>query len=93
MSWGEAKILKLIKELVYLDLLRKANLKIFEARREEERWRLMEKYGVDTSKSGEKTASEGGKCPICGAALDPNSPTPKCPTHGTAPFEGGDQVA
>jgi hypothetical protein len=54
----------------------------------------MEKYGVDTSKTeGEKTAGEGGKCPICGAELDPNSPTPKCPIHGTAPFEGGDQVA
>jgi len=54
----------------------------------------MDKYGVDTSKNdGEKTAAEGSKCPICGADLDLNSPTPKCPTHGTAPFEGGDQVA
>lgn len=55
----------------------------------------VDKYGVDTSKQGEgeKTAAEQGKCPICGAGLDPNSPTPKCPTHGTAPFEGGDQVA
>lgn len=48
----------------------------------------MEKYGVDTTtESGEKTAAKTGRCPICGSDLDPNSPTPKCLVHGTAPFE------
>lgn len=48
----------------------------------------MEKYGVNTtSDGGEKTAAKTGKCPICNSDLDSNSPTPRCPTHGTAPFE------
>ncbi len=49
---------------------------------------LMEKYGVDTGANpGEKIANATGKCPRCGAELDKDSPVPKCPTHGTEPFE------
>ncbi len=48
----------------------------------------MEKYGVDTGANpGEKIANATGKCPRCGAELDKDSPVPKCPTHGTEPFE------
>jgi ssDNA-binding Zn-finger/Zn-ribbon topoisomerase 1 len=51
----------------------------------------MDKYGVDTTDNQDtnKIASEIGKCPKCGDRLDVNSPTPRCPTHGTYPFEKG----
>jgi methionyl-tRNA synthetase len=48
---------------------------------------FVNKYGVDTTQDNSKTAGEKQKCPECGSALDPDSPTPKCPVHGTAPFE------
>lgn len=49
---------------------------------------LMEKFGVDTgSNPGEKIANATGKCPRCGAELDKDAPVPKCPVHGTEPFE------
>jgi len=38
-----------------------------------------------------KTASAG--CPRCGARLDASGSIPRCPTHGTAPFEYGAQIA
>lgn len=48
----------------------------------------MEKYGVDTGTDpGEKIANSNNKCPRCGAELDKDSPVPKCPVHGTEPWE------
>ena len=47
----------------------------------------MEKYGVVTQEPVEKLASEKGKCPKCGAELIKEANVPKCPIHGTAPFE------
>lgn len=48
----------------------------------------MEKYGVDTGANpGEKIAAATGKCPRCGMELDKDAPVPKCPVHGTEPFE------
>jgi hypothetical protein len=38
-----------------------------------------------TNTPREKTASSG--CPICGRALDQEGSLPRCPLHGTAPFE------
>ena len=37
-----------------------------------------------------KTASRG--CPICGQQLDTVGSLPRCPTHGTAPFEYGARI-
>lgn len=48
----------------------------------------MEKYGVVTEE--EKKASEKKKtsdCPKCDSDLSKSSNVPKCPTHGTEPFE------
>lgn len=48
----------------------------------------MDKYAVETDTEKDKTASEGGAvCPLCGAKLDTEASVPRCPTHGTAPFE------
>lgn len=50
----------------------------------------MNKFGVDTGNKPEdliKTGADKMKCPICGAELDPDSNVPKCPVHGTEPFE------
>jgi hypothetical protein len=38
-----------------------------------------------------KTASRG--CPICGSQLDTFGSLPRCPSHGTAPFEAGVKLA
>ena len=37
--------------------------------------------------ANEKTAARG--CPKCGAAVDHSGSIPRCPVHGTAPFEPG----
>ena len=49
----------------------------------------MEKYGVSTPQPSGKTAS--GKplvCPQCGKAAIQDGSVVRCPTHGSAPFEG-----
>lgn len=60
--------------------------KIFDLQEEEKE--QMEKFGVDTTTAGgEKTAAPTGKCPQCGSKLEEGTATPKCPVHGTEPFE------
>ena len=39
----------------------------------------------------EKIASRG--CPVCGSQLDFNGSLPRCPKHGTAPFEAGARMS
>jgi hypothetical protein len=46
----------------------------------------MEKYAVVIEDDKTKTASEGDVCPTCGEKLESKNP-PKCPKHGTEPFE------
>lgn len=46
----------------------------------------MNKYGVILDKNASMTAKLTGKCPVCGADLESKDP-PKCPQHGTQPFE------
>ena len=47
----------------------------------------MEKYGVETQRPLVKTADESaGKCPVCNKTLLKGQ-TPRCPEHGTRPFE------
>ncbi len=47
----------------------------------------MEKYGVETQRPLVKTADEGpGQCPVCKKPLL-RGRTPRCPEHGTRPFE------
>jgi hypothetical protein len=41
--------------------------------------------GPKNSNKNEKTAGRG--CPQCGSALDYSGSIPRCPVHGTAPFE------
>lgn len=49
---------------------------------------IMDKYAVVTEeKEGEKTASDKSVCPVCGSVLVIEANVPKCPIHGTAPFE------
>ena len=38
-----------------------------------------------------KTASSG--CPYCGSSLDMSGSLPRCPKHGTAPFEYGAHIS
>jgi hypothetical protein len=47
----------------------------------------MDKYGYEQQEqpAGQKLASEGAVCPICGKP-SPGSP-PVCPDHGSLPFE------
>ena len=51
----------------------------------------MEKNAVLGTDKSIKTASVG--CPMCGAKLDNNGSLPRCPSHGTAPFEHGARIA
>lgn len=44
----------------------------------------MNKYGVVTEDTDDKTAAVEKVCPICGETLDSGG---ACPTHGTEPFE------
>lgn len=41
--------------------------------------------------SFEKRAQHG--CPSCGRSLDIDGSLPRCPVHGTAPFEHGAHIA
>lgn len=49
----------------------------------------MEKNAVlgNASDALNKKASHQGKCPICGSNLDTEGSLPRCPIHGTKPFE------
>jgi hypothetical protein len=49
----------------------------------------MEKNAVlgNESKPFDKQASRQDKCPICGSNLDMDGSLPRCPIHGTKPFE------
>lgn len=49
----------------------------------------IDKYGVKVDKDLTKTASvtEDRVCPTCGKKLETSGTTPKCPVHGTEPFE------
>jgi hypothetical protein len=51
----------------------------------------MEKYGVVTTEESSKEAEDKPKkkpeCPGCKRALESGANVPKCPVHGTEPFE------
>lgn len=49
----------------------------------------MEKYAVVIDDDHKKTAEKGDtvRCPICGKTADMSGNVPKCPEHGTEPFE------
>lgn len=53
---------------------------------------MMEKNAVlgASSSENEKTAAKG--CPMCGRVLTHEGSLPKCPVHGTAPFELGQKM-
>jgi hypothetical protein len=86
---GTSSLLGIIKDLIYLDILKQAQFKLLLANNPHyERKYLMEKYGVQIDKNktnkknkkntpGEKTAGEH----------DPNINVPKDPNLGTEPYE------
>jgi hypothetical protein len=90
-KFGMPIMLRILKDLIYMDLLRQAHATTFLHRYEglmspQERRTFMEKYGVKTDpkkvadakkKDGEKTA----------APNDPNTNVPIDPDKGTEPFE------
>lgn len=50
----------------------------------------MEKYSVVIDEDHTKVSEAGrspATCPICGSPLEMRANVPKCPTHGTRPFE------
>lgn len=91
LNYGVSPLRAIMRDLIYLDMLEKANAQIFynhhvESMTETERRDFMEKYGVKTDpkkvadakkKDGEKTA----------APNDPNTNVPIDPDKGTEPFE------
>jgi hypothetical protein len=52
----------------------------------------MEKNSVLGSNEHIKTAARGTGCPLCGSTLDMSGSLPRCPIHGTAPFEAGSYI-
>ena len=54
---------------------------------------MMEKNAVLGSPRNlmQKIASSG--CPLCGRQVDLQGSLPRCPVHGTAPFERGASMA
>ena len=89
MDYGKSPLMAIVKDLMYLRILEKAQAELYCAHRyvsDEERRMIMEKYGVKTDpkkvadakkKDGEKTA----------APNDPNTNVPIDPDKGTEPFE------
>jgi hypothetical protein len=49
--------------------------------------RMMEKNAVLGNIPNTKTAAKGVICPVCAASCDMSGSLPKCPNHGTEPFE------
>ena len=48
----------------------------------------MEKNSVlGDNRAHAKTAAYGTNCPLCGSRVDNQGSLPRCPKHGTAPFE------
>jgi hypothetical protein len=91
-KFGPSPLRAIIRDLIYMDMLKKAHAATFFQRHEdymtkEERRAFMEKYGVEIDpkkvdqqkdkKKGEKTAGVD----------DPNVNVPKDPDKGTEPFE------
>ncbi len=55
---------------------------------------MMEKNAVlGTNNNNTKTASLNTSCPACGRSLSYEGSLPKCPVHGTAPFEMGSKMS
>ena len=50
---------------------------------------MMEKNAVLGSGPSIQTKIASRGCPCCGKAIDLSGSIPRCPTHGTAPFEKG----
>jgi len=48
---------------------------------------MMEKNAVLGNIPNTKTAAKGVICPVCAASCDMSGSLPKCPDHGTEPFE------
>ena len=88
-TWGPPPIRAIMKDLIYLDMLERANASLFfhhHAHRmtEDERRDFMEKYGVEIDKEKvekEKRAGKGDR------ADDPNVNVPMDPEKGTEPYE------
>jgi uncharacterized Zn finger protein (UPF0148 family) len=53
----------------------------------------MEKLSVVTARNKVRTKESASDvhCPLCGAVLGYNTNVPKCPVHGTRPWEGDER--
>ena len=90
-TWGPPPIRAIMKDLLYLDMLERANASLFfhhHAHRmtEDERRDFMEKYGVEIDKKKKNYDKEGIREKRAGVD-DPNVNVPKDPDKGTEPFE------
>jgi hypothetical protein len=89
---GYPIVSRIIRDLIYLDMLKAAHAQTFFNRyerimTEEERRMFMEKYGVEIDKDKvekEKKGSAGSKQQV---PDDPNVNVPKDPDKGTEPYE------
>lgn len=52
----------------------------------------MEKNSVLGDRTQTKTAAVGARCPLCGSSIDTQGSLPRCPKHGTAPFEAAAHI-
>lgn len=52
----------------------------------------IEKNSVLGENNQSKTASRADRCPLCGKSVDLDGSLPRCPTHGTSPFEAGAHI-
>jgi len=91
LNYGVSPLRAIMRDLIYLDMLEKANAQIFynhhaHEMTEGERSDFMEKYGVQTDP---KKAADAKKAPgeKTAGVDDPNVNVPKDPDKGTEPFE------
>lgn len=94
LNYGVSPLRAIIKDLIFLDMLKKANVQMFLDRNtqymtEDERRLFMEKYGVqvDPKKVDEQKKKKKEPGEKTAGTDDPNVNVPKDPDKGTEPFE------
>lgn len=91
-EYGKPLILRVIKYLIYGDMLKRAHAQTFfnhheHLMSEELRRDFMEKYGVQTDPKKVEDAKKKAQGEKTAGANDPNVNVPKDPDKGTEPYE------
>jgi hypothetical protein len=91
-DFGPSPLLAIIRDLIYMDLLKRANALTFLDRHgefltDQEREDFMEKYGVQTDPKKVADAKKKAPGEKTAGVDDPNVNVPKDPDRGTEPFE------